>query len=42
MIEKCNPLSHVGKVIAVVSGKGGVGKSLVTSLLAVLAMRKGK
>ena len=42
VIEKCNPLSHVGKVIAVVSGKGGVGKSLVTSLLAVLAMRKGK
>ncbi|MFR6180326.1 MAG: ATP-binding protein, partial [Flavonifractor plautii] len=26
-----NGLSHIGKVIAVVSGKGGVGKSLVTS-----------
>ncbi len=36
---------HVGcsvkKVIAVVSGKGGVGKSLVTSLMAVSAKRKG-
>jgi Mrp family chromosome partitioning ATPase len=32
----------VKKVIAVVSGKGGVGKSLVTSLLAVLAQRNGK
>ena len=36
-----NGLSHVGKVIAVVSGKGGVGKSLVTSMLAVLTQRKG-
>ncbi|MBO7377311.1 MAG: Mrp/NBP35 family ATP-binding protein [Clostridia bacterium] len=36
-----NSLSEVKKVIAVVSGKGGVGKSLVTSLLAVLARRKG-
>jgi len=38
---KANELSHVKKVIAVVSGKGGVGKSLVTSLLAVLARRAG-
>jgi len=38
---KANELSHVRKVIAVVSGKGGVGKSLVTSLLAVLAQRAG-
>ena len=38
---KVNELSHVNKVIAVVSGKGGVGKSLVTSLLAVLAQRAG-
>ena len=30
-----HPLSNIKKVIAVVSGKGGVGKSLVTSLLAV-------
>ena len=36
-----NGLSEVKKVIAVVSGKGGVGKSLVTSMLAVLAKRKG-
>ena len=37
-----NPLSDVKKVIAVVSGKGGVGKSLTTSLLAVNARRDGK
>jgi len=36
-----NPLSNVGKVIGVVSGKGGVGKSLVTSLLAVQMQRMG-
>lgn len=30
-----NEKSHVKKMIAVVSGKGGVGKSLITSLLAV-------
>ena len=29
-----NSMSHVKKVIGIVSGKGGVGKSLVTSLLA--------
>jgi len=39
---KANPGSDVKKVIAVVSGKGGVGKSLVTSLLAVNARRQGK
>ena len=33
--------TQVKKVIAVVSGKGGVGKSLVTSLLAVSMQRKG-
>ncbi|MDO4573558.1 MAG: P-loop NTPase, partial [Clostridia bacterium] len=33
--QPLNALSRVKKVIAVVSGKGGVGKSLVTSLLAV-------
>jgi len=37
-----NPHSNVKKVIAVVSGKGGVGKSTVTSLLAVAMARKGK
>ena len=36
-----NGLSHIGKVIAVVSGKGGVGKSLVTSLLACEMQRRG-
>ena len=36
-----NMESRVGKVIGVVSGKGGVGKSLVTSLLAVSANRLG-
>ena len=39
--EKLNKFSSVKKVIAVLSGKGGVGKSLVTSLLAVNAMRNG-
>lgn len=33
--------SHIKKVIAVVSGKGGVGKSLVTSLMSVNAQRRG-
>ena len=39
--EKLNDLSSVKKVIAVVSGKGGVGKSLVTSALAVEMNRRG-
>ena len=39
--EAPNALSSVKKVIAILSGKGGVGKSLVTSLLAVNAMRNG-
>ena len=34
-------LSQIKKVIGVVSGKGGVGKTLVTSLLAVLTQRNG-
>ena len=42
LLEPQNAGSNVKKVIAVVSGKGGVGKSLVTSLLAVLAQRNGK
>ena len=36
-----NELSHIKKVIGVVSGKGGVGKTLVTSLLAVSMQRSG-
>ena len=41
LIEPQNKLSNVKKVIGVVSGKGGVGKSLVTSLLAVEMSRRG-
>lgn len=37
--EKLHELSSVKKVIAVVSGKGGVGKSMVTAMLATLAKR---
>lgn len=40
-IEKLNDASSVKKVIGVVSGKGGVGKSMVTSILAVLFNRRG-
>lgn len=40
LLQPCNELSHIKKVIAVVSGKGGVGKSLVTSLLAVNMKRE--
>ena len=36
-----NKMTHVKKIIAVASGKGGVGKSLVTSMLAVAMRRKG-
>ena len=39
-LEKTNDLSHVKKVIGVVSGKGGVGKSLVASLLATTLRRR--
>jgi len=41
LIAPVNKDSEVKKVIAVVSGKGGVGKSLVTSLMAVLMQRRG-
>ena len=36
-----HPNSKIGKVIGVVSGKGGVGKSMVTDLLAVEVARRG-
>ncbi len=36
-----NPASKVKHVIGVMSGKGGVGKSLVTTMLAVLLRREG-
>lgn len=42
LLVDANALSDIKKVIAVVSGKGGVGKSLVTSLLSVMTHRKGK
>ena len=37
-----NKHSHIKKVIGVVSGKGGVGKSSMTALLALLKQREGK
>ncbi len=40
MIERPHELSRIRKVIAVVSGKGGVGKSIVTSMMAVLMQRR--
>ena len=42
LIAQLNPKASVKKVIAVVSGKGGVGKSTVTSMLAVAMNRRGK
>ncbi|HBR32780.1 MAG TPA: ATP-binding protein, partial [Clostridiales bacterium] len=40
-LAKTNELSSIKKVIGVVSGKGGVGKSMVTSLLSVIFRRRG-
>ena len=42
LLAQLNPNSTVKKVIAVVSGKGGVGKSTVTSTLAVAMNKTGK
>lgn len=42
MLKQPHKESSVKKVIGIVSGKGGVGKSLTTSLLASLAQKKGK
>ena len=42
LLASLNPHSTVKKVIAVVSGKGGVGKSTVTDMLAVAMARQGK
>ncbi len=39
--SKLNERSRVKRVVAILSGKGGVGKSFVTSLLAVKLQRKG-
>ena len=41
MLAPANKTSKIGKVIAVMSGKGGVGKSMVTSSLAVELTKKG-
>ena len=42
LLEKPHALSRIQNVIGVVSGKGGVGKSLVTSMMAVLLNRRGQ
>ena len=42
LLEPMNPHSDVKNVIAVVSGKGGVGKSLVTALMASKLHKNGK
>jgi len=41
MLEELNQYSTIKNVVGVVSGKGGVGKSFVTAMLAVLMNRKG-
>lgn len=41
LLEKPHEMSKIKKVIGVVSGKGGVGKSLITSLMAVYSQRNG-
>lgn len=41
-MAELNPLSRVDHVIGVISGKGGVGKSLVSSLIAVTLNRLGR
>lgn len=41
MLEEMNPFSNVKHVIGVVSGKGGVGKSFVTSSLAAMMAKAG-
>ena len=41
LLAKLNPHARVQKVIAVCSGKGGVGKSMVTALLAAAAQKAG-
>ena len=42
LLAKLNEKASVKKVIAVVSGKGGVGKSTVTAMTAVAMARRGK
>lgn len=40
LLKEHHPEAHIGKVYGIVSGKGGVGKSMVTSLLAVALKRR--
>ena len=41
LLKEHHPEARVGKVIGIVSGKGGVGKSMVTSQMAVTMRRRG-
>ncbi|MBQ9060922.1 MAG: Mrp/NBP35 family ATP-binding protein [Firmicutes bacterium] len=41
LLVETNEFNNIKKVIAVVSGKGGVGKSLVTSLMTISMQRRG-
>ena len=41
LLKEHNPAARIGKVYGIVSGKGGVGKSMVTSQLAVTMRRRG-
>ena len=41
LLKEHHPEAHIGKVYGIVSGKGGVGKSMVTSQLAVTMRRRG-
>ena len=41
LLKELHPEARVGKVYGIVSGKGGVGKSMVTSQLAVTMRRRG-
>lgn len=40
-LEQPHPLSRIKKVFSIVSGKGGVGKSLITTLMAIAAQKNG-
>ena len=42
LLKELNPKARVGKVYGIVSGKGGVGKSMTCALMAAVAQNKGK